>query len=156
MKGEVQGFWKHPCKLSISIFILLVIGSHALPVLQGLQGHKQTFWPIMSWSMYRNSYDGKRPIQVSIRRLIGITSKGQEFEINDTDSGLFYFGFVRLYLTPIINGDASAAQGLARRVNVGRKDPVVGLRLEGETYTLVNNGMIKKYDDTITYSINQD
>jgi hypothetical protein len=110
----------------------------------------------MAWGMYRYAHDGKQPIQASVRRLIGITSQGQEFEINAADSGLFDFGFERLYLGPIINGDASAAQALAQRVNRGRKDPVVGLRLEGEIYTLTNNGVVKKNYDNVTYSINQD
>ncbi|MGB7946913.1 MAG: DUF393 domain-containing protein [Candidatus Binatia bacterium] len=140
---DMRSFYRHPSKIFVSIFVLLVLGSHALPVLQELQGHRQTFWPIMAWGMYRYSHDGSRPIQVSIRRLIGTTPRGKEFEITWEDSGLFYHGFVRLYLRPMINGDASAAQGLADRVNIGRDDPVIALRLERESYTLTPDGVVK-------------
>jgi hypothetical protein len=88
--------------------------------------------------------DGNRPIEVSIRRLIGTTARGEEFEITAEHSGLFHTGFVRLYLEPIIHGDASAVQSLAERVNVGRDDPVVALRLEGETHTLTSDGIVQK------------
>jgi predicted DCC family thiol-disulfide oxidoreductase YuxK len=71
-KGEVPGFWKYPCKISISIFILLVIGSHALPVLQELLGHRQTFWPIMAWGMYRYAHDGTRPIQAKVLLVVSM------------------------------------------------------------------------------------
>jgi predicted DCC family thiol-disulfide oxidoreductase YuxK len=153
IKDPVRGFWNYPSKIFISIFIVLVIGSHALPVLQELHGHRQTFWPIMAWGMYRYAHDATRPIEVSIRRLIGVTLQGKEFEITSDDSGLFYFGFVRLYLGPIVNGDASAAQGLASRVNVGRDDPVIAMRLEGDTYTLTQDGVVKKPNAILYFRI---
>jgi predicted DCC family thiol-disulfide oxidoreductase YuxK len=140
----MRPFYRHPSKMVISIFVLLVVGGHALPVLQELKGHRQTLWPIMAWGMYRYSHDGNRPIEVSIRRLIGTTARGEEFEITAEHSGLFHTGFVRLYLEPIIHGDASAVQSLAERVNVGRDDPVVALRLEGETHTLTSDGIVQK------------
>ena len=140
----MRPFYRHPSKIFVSIFVLLVLGGHALPVLQELQGHRQTLWPIMAWGMYRYAHDGTRPIQVSVRRLIGITARGEEFEITAEHSGLFNTGFVRLYLGPITHGDASAAQGLADRVNIGRDDPVVALRLEGETHTLTPDGVVQK------------
>jgi hypothetical protein len=140
----MRPFYRHPSKMFVSIFVLLLLGGHALPVLQELQGHRQTLWPIMAWGMYRYAHDGTRPIQVSVRRLIGITARGKEFEITADHSGLFHTGFVRLYLGPIIHGDVSAAQGLADRVNIGRDDPVVALRLEGETHTLTPDGVVQK------------
>jgi hypothetical protein len=159
-------------KLFISLVILTVIGLHALPVLQGLLGRKQTFWPVMSWSMYRNSYSSERPVRTTIRRTVAITSAGQEFDIEseftkprrsffnvfpgrieaDTDSlGLGYFAFARFYLRPMWAGDGSAARELAERLNRGREDPIIELRLESETYTVINGGIVKEFNPVLAY-----
>ena len=139
-------------KLIISIGILVVVGLHAVPLVQRLQGKRQTFWPIMAWGMYRNSR-GSGPIQASIRRIIGITSTGEEWEVGPWDAGLSYFAFGRLYLTPMWKGDAFAAQRLADRLDRHRHDGIVEFRLEGETYTLTNSGVIKEDNPVIFYQV---
>src|SRR2546430_1319305 len=102
-------------KLYISIFILLIIGLHALPVLQELRGKRQTFWPIMAWGMYRHSYDSKRPVQASLRHITAITAGGETLQIGAPESGLGYHGFLRFYLGPMSTGDSLAADRLADR-----------------------------------------
>jgi hypothetical protein len=161
-------------KQCISVLILLVIGLHALPVLQGLLGKKQTFWPIMSWSMYRGSHSSQRPVQTAIRRTFAVTSAGHEFDIesefakprrslfnlfpgrieDDTDAlGLGYFAYARFYLRPMWEGDAHAAQGFAERLNRGREDPIVELRLESETHKVTNSGIIKELNPALVYRV---
>jgi hypothetical protein len=161
-------------KLFISTLILLVIGFHALPVLQGFRGKKQTFWPFMSWSMYRGSYSSKEPIRSMIQRTTGITSAGQELDIesmfspstspffnlfrgrniDDTNvSGLGYFALTKLYLTPMWEGDFSAARELADLLNRGRDTPIVEFRLESQTYTVTDAGMHIELSPVFTYRI---
>jgi hypothetical protein len=139
-------------KLFISIFIILVIGLHALPVLQRLQGESQTVWPVMAWGMYRNSRN-PGPIQTRQTRLIGTTSTGNEFEIDSEFSGLSFNALTRLYLRPMREGDDSAARQLADRLNRHREDPFVAFRMENETYTVTDSGIVKEHKPATIYRV---
>jgi hypothetical protein len=55
------------------------------------------------------------------------------------------------YLVPIANGDLSPAPELIDRLNRHRDDPVVQLRLEGETYMVSDTGIVKTDDPVVTY-----
>jgi hypothetical protein len=55
------------------------------------------------------------------------------------------------YLVPIAKGDLSSAPELIDRLNRHRNDPVVELRLEGETYTVTDTGIVRTDDPVITY-----
>jgi hypothetical protein len=161
-------------KLFISILILLVIGLHSLPILQGLLGKKQTFWPFMSWTMYRGSYSGEQPVQTVIRRTIAITAMGQEVDVesafvkqsqsffnlfpwghvDDSETlGLRYFSFARFYLKPMWRGDFSTAISLADRMNRNRDVPIVEFRLENDIYTVSDRGIIEEFKPFISYRI---
>lgn len=161
-------------KVFISILILLVIGLHGLPVLQGFVGKRQTFWPFMSWSMYRGSYSSKEPIRSMVRRTIGITSAAQELEIeslfsqpyspffnlfrwphidNVNSSGLGYYALTKLYLTPMWEGDFSAARELADLLNRRRETPIVEFHLESQIFTVTDVGIIKELNSVFTYRI---
>ena len=52
-------------KTRISLFILLIIGLHAVPVVF-YQGERQTRWPFLAWAMYSQSYPAG-PITVAKR-----------------------------------------------------------------------------------------
>jgi hypothetical protein len=153
-------------KLFISILILLVIGLHSFPVLQGLLGKKQTFWPFMSWSMYRASFSSEEPVRSVIRRIIAITATGKEIDVesafikpkksffnlfptSDIDDsaalGLRYFSFERFYIKPIWQGDFSAVLSLGDRLNRIQEVPIVEFRLEKEIHTISDRGIIKEF-----------
>jgi hypothetical protein len=147
--------WKlhmHQSKLVISLFILLVIGLHALPVLQRLQGERQTLWPFMAWGMYRTSR-APGPIRTTLRRVIAVTSTGQRSLVTPGLLGLSSYAFERMYLNAMVEGDPAAAQQLASRLNAMREDLYVELRLESETYSLTELGVVR--DDTValTYPV---
>jgi hypothetical protein len=140
-------------KLYISIAILLIIGLHALPVLQELRGHRQTFWPIMAWGMYRRAHDPKQPIQASRHRIMATTAGGSAVEIGPAEAGLGYFAFHRFYLGAMSTGDADAARRLADRLSPHRQDPIIELRVESETYRLSGSGLVKGHDVVATYPV---
>ena len=47
----------------ISLFILLILGLHAIPVLW-YQGERQTRWPFLAWAMYARSFPPGPPVLV--------------------------------------------------------------------------------------------
>ena len=63
-------------KAWISLFIVLVIGLHAVPVIS-FQGNRQTRWPILAWAMYAKSIP-PGPIEMMKRRIVGFTAGGRQ------------------------------------------------------------------------------
>ena len=49
----------------------------------------------------------------------------------------------RLYIQPMMQGDSSAARQLAGLLNRERRDSIVEIRLETETYTATDSGIVK-------------
>jgi hypothetical protein len=132
----------------ISLFILLVIALHAVPVVSA--GLRKRIWPFMEWGMYKDSRP-PGPIQTVKKRIIGVTLTGQQETVTPKFLGSSRFGLHGLYERPMWRGDSSAAQNLFRRLNAGRKDPFVVLRLESETYTLTDTGVARERNPAITY-----
>ncbi len=132
----------------ISILILLVIGLHAAPVLY--RSERGTLWPFMQWSMYKNSRRAG-PIEASQRRIIAITAKGQRETVTPHLLGLSITVLDQRYLRPMGTGDLSPAPRLIERLNRNREDPVVELRLEGETYTVTDTGIARRANPVVTY-----
>jgi hypothetical protein len=139
-------------KLFISISIFFIIGVHVLPVIQKTQNKRQTFWPIMAWGMYKNSRNAG-PIRTVVTRIIGVTSQGKEEPVDAKLVGLSSFALGRLYLDSMRAGDSSAALRLADRLNLHRQDLFIEFRLESETYTITDNGIVKNYNPVITYRV---
>jgi hypothetical protein len=135
-------------KTLISIVILLVIGLHAVPVLY--RSERGTLWPFMQWAMYKNSRKAG-PIDARQRRILAITAQGQRDTVTPRLLGLSITVLKQRYLVPIANGDLSPAPDLIDRLNRHRDDPVVELRLEGETYTVTDTGIVKTDDPVVTY-----
>jgi hypothetical protein len=123
----------------VSLFVLLVIGLHALPVIS-FQGARQTRWPFLAWTMYARSYPAG-PVQAKKRRLIGTTRSGAELVVNAEVVGLSGPAFGTTYIAPIYAGDTTVARELMSRVNRGRRDSLVTLRTAGEVYTVSGNGL---------------
>jgi len=126
-------------KLVISLFILVVLGLHAVPVLS-YQGVRQTRWPFLVWAMYARSYP-PGPIVVTVRKIYGTTAAGRPLDINPKLAGLSGPAFRDAYGLPLDNGDTTAVRGLLDRLNRGRRDPVVALRVETTQYRLADPGV---------------
>jgi hypothetical protein len=141
-------------KAVISILIILIIGLHALPIIQRLQGERQTLWPVMAWGMYKKSRN-PGPIRMVIRHITGVTSMSEKKSVDASLIGLSSYAAQRLYLNSIWAGDSSAAQNLADRLNSGRGDPFVEFRLESETRTLTEAGIATEYNPVIIYRVDR-
>lgn len=131
-----------------SIVILLVIGLHAVPVLY--RSERGRLWPFMQWAMYKNSRK-PGPIDVHQRRILAITSKGATDTVTPHLLGLSMTVLKQRYLGPLGAGDLSPAPELIERLNRNREDPVVELRIEGETYTVTDTGIARTDDPVVTY-----
>jgi hypothetical protein len=137
-------------KTRISLVILLVIGLHAVPVLF-YQGEHQTRWPFLAWSMYARSYP-PGPITVAQRRLIATFASGKEAKVTAQLVGLPTPAFIGTYIAPLWKAsDSTPAYELIRLLNRERNDPVVRLRLEGESQTLVDTGVVREMLPAVTY-----
>ncbi|MGH7579149.1 MAG: hypothetical protein ACREM9_03190 [Gemmatimonadales bacterium] len=135
-------------KTVVSIAIALVIGLHAAPVLWWSE--RGTLWPFMRWTMYMNSRK-PGPIDVHQRRILALTASGAADTVTPRLVGLSITVLKQRYLGPIGTGDLSAAAELVERLNRGRRDPVVEIRLTGETYTVTDTGIARSEDPPVTY-----
>jgi hypothetical protein len=135
-------------KTLVSMVILLVIGLQAVPVLY--RSERGTLWPFMQWAMYKNSRK-PGPIDTRLRRLVAITATGRSDTVTPRLLGLSITVLKQRYLAPIAKGDLSSAPELIDRLNRHRDDPVVELRLEGETYTVTDTGIVRTDDPVVTY-----
>lgn len=122
-------------KLAISLGIVLIIGLHAVPVLF-YKGHSQTGWPILAWAMYARA-QAPGPVQTTLRHIVGVTRQGKHERLDGRFLGLSPTAVRKFYLQPMWAGDSTAAGKLFQRVNRGRQDPIVELRVEGQKYTLI-------------------
>jgi hypothetical protein len=126
-------------KTRISLFLLLVLGLHALPVLS-YQGARQTRWPILTWAMYARSYPAG-PIEIVTRELIMVPRSGPSRAISQYDVGLTWPAFNNNYLAPLSRGDSAAARWLIDRLNTTGPDSVAELRLQTIRHRLVEPGV---------------
>lgn len=136
-------------KLWISLLILLAIGLHAVPVVF-YQGQRQTRWPFLAWAMYAKSLP-PGPIETKQRRLVGVTLNGDEETVTAPLVGVSRSTFGRTYIQPMWAGDSTAALALITRLNREREDPFVAVRLEGETYTVTDTGVVKEPFPPVIY-----
>jgi hypothetical protein len=137
-------------KTLISIAILLIIGLHAVPILY--RARKKTLWPILEWTMYNDSRP-PGPIQATKKRVTGITVKGEREAVTPDLVGLSVTTLGQLYFRPMWAGDSSAARRLIDRLNRWRTEPFVELRLEGETYTVTDAGVLQEESPVVTYHL---
>ncbi len=135
-------------KTLVSIVILLVIGLHAVPVLY--RRERGTLWPFMQWAMYKNSLEAG-PIDAHQRRILAITADGRSDTVTPYLLGLSITVLKQRYLVPLARGDLSPAPELIARLNRHRSDPVVELRVEGESYTVTDTGIARTDDPVVRY-----
>jgi len=127
-------------RIWISVFILLVLGLHALPIIS-YEGHRQTRWPFMAWAMYAKAHP-PGPIQTRDRFLHGITAEGRLVNVTPWEIGMSKPAFRNRYVNAIHRGDTSAALALMTLLNSERKDPIVELRTVETLYTLADTGVL--------------
>lgn len=127
-------------KTRISLFILLILGLHAIPVLW-YQGERQTRWPFLAWAMYARSFP-PGPIDMTTRRLVATFASGKEEQVTAQLVGLPSPAFQKAYVTSVWKGDSAPAYELIQRLNRRGIDPIVQLRFEGESYTVVDSGVV--------------
>jgi hypothetical protein len=139
-------------KVWISLFILLAVGLHALPVLS-YQGNRQTRWPIMAWAMYAKPIP-PGPIQMRKRRIFALTSGGKRELVTPALAGVNKGALTMTYLQPMWLGDSARAHHLLHRLNRERADSFVELRIEGEQYTLVGDSVVTEEFPVVTYRVN--
>jgi hypothetical protein len=138
-------------KTLISVFILVIVGLHAVPVLLA-RGRDQVLWPFLVWSMYKNSRP-PGPIKGWKTHVIATTARGDSQRVNPELVGLSGSATAELYLQPWIKGDSSAAGRLLLRLNRDRQDPFVQLRLARETYVVSDTGLIRDDPPVLTYRL---
>jgi hypothetical protein len=134
----------------VSLFLLLVLGLHAVPVLF-YQGTRQTRWPFLAWAMYAQSYP-PGPIEAFTRQLFAISRHGTRRAINYKDVGLSSPGFSSGYLAPFGRGVTAAGRWLVDRLNRVGPDSVAELRLETLRYRLVDSGVALDTLPPVVYS----
>jgi hypothetical protein len=137
-------------KIWISILIIVAVGVHTVPVLY--RPMQKRLWPILDWGMYKESRPAG-PIQANKLRVIGITLKGESQPITPYLVGSSGLALRGLYTKPMWDGDSSAARRLVRRLNRGRADPFVELRLESEKYLVTDTGVVKQENPVISYRV---
>jgi hypothetical protein len=136
-------------KTFISIAIVLAIGLHAAPVV--LSHERGTLWPFMRWAMYKGSRD-PGPIFTHQRRILAVTTSGAVDTVTPHHLGLSITVLTLRYLGPMGRGDSTAAAELMDRLNDDRAtDPVVELRVTGETYTVTDTGIARSDLSPLTY-----
>ncbi len=138
-------------KRVISVLIILAVGLHALPVILR-QGQNQTLWPFLGWAMYKDSR-APGPVQAEKRRIVAVTRGGATEEVNWALTGMPLPAIGRTFVAPLMRHDSAAARQLMDRLNAGRSDPVVELRLEIERYTIVDTGLAREQQPPLTYRL---
>ncbi len=135
-------------KTVASIVILVVLGLHLAPVLH--RGERGTLWPFMRWSMYKNSR-GPGPVEAHQRRIVAVTASGARDTVTPYLLGLSITVLDQRYTRPLAVGDSSAVPSLIERLNRGRQDPVVEVRLESETHIVTDTGIVRTENPVRVY-----
>ena len=139
-------------RVRISIFILLVLLLHAVPVLD-YKGHRQTTWPILTWAMYAKSHK-PGPIETTKRRATVSTSSGDSQLVTSRVIGLNTPALNHLFIVPMWRGDSSAAKKFLGRLNRHRDDPFVAIRIDGTKYKLVDGAVLTEPLRPVRYNMN--
>lgn len=131
----------------ISGSVLLVLALHVVPMLYP----REPFWPIMQWSMYKDSKP-PGPIQTTVRKVFAATSSGKTEAITPDYTGLSIFVLERDYFRPMATGDRDAAARLLAKLNSQRKEDLFReLRLERARYTVTDSGIVRMSQPVIVY-----
>ena len=142
----------HRRKTLTSVVILLVIGLHAVPVLHS--GERGTLWPFMVWAMYKHSRPAG-PVAVNQRHILAVTAAGARDTVTPHRLGLSITVLDQRFHRPLMGGDTTVVPRLFERLNQGRTDPYVELRLVSETYTVTDTGLARQDNPVVTYRLSE-
>ena len=135
-------------KILASVVIVLVLGLHAVPVIHS--GERDTLWPFMVWAMYKHSRPAG-PVEVNQRHILALTASGARDTVTPHLLGVSITVLDQRYHRPLMGGDTSVVPRLFERLNRGRADPYVELRLVSETYTVTDTGLARRENPVVTY-----
>jgi hypothetical protein len=138
-------------KLWVSILIVLALGLHAVPVIMR-RGTRQVTWPFLVWAMYKESR-GPGPITADKRRIVGVTASGTRRKLEADITGLPSPALGRDFVRPMMDGDSVAARRLFQRINAGRHDPFVELRVEINRYSISDTGLVRIDPPVMAYRL---
>lgn len=138
-------------KLWVSVLIVLALGLHAVPAILR-SGTRQVTWPFLVWGMYKESRP-PGPITADRRRIIAVTASGSRKELEADLTGLSTPALGRDFVLPMMQGDSVAARRLFHRINTGRSDPFVELRVEVERYTIDDTGLVRNDNPIMAYRL---
>jgi hypothetical protein len=138
-------------KPAISTLIAVILALHFVPVVF-YEGRRQTLWPFLTWTMYKNSRP-PGPIEARKTRVIGVTRQSREEEVTARLAGLPAPTLVDLYTGPMRQGDSAAARRLFSRLNARRVDSLVQLRVEVENFRLTDTGVVSRRAPDISYHL---
>jgi hypothetical protein len=131
-----------------SIVILLVLGLHLIPIVS--RAERDTVWPFMIWAMYKHSRPAG-PVEVNQRHLLAVTASGARDTVTPELLGLSITILDQRFHRPLMGGDTTVVPALFERLNQGRSDPYVELRLVSETYTVTDTGLARRRNPVVTY-----
>jgi hypothetical protein len=135
-------------KTLTSIVILLVLGLHLIPIVS--RAERDTVWPFMIWAMYKHSRPAG-PVEVNQRHLLAVTASGARDTVTPELLGLSITILDQRFHRPLMGGDTTVVPALFERLNQGRSDPYVELRLVSETYTVTDTGLARRRNPVVTY-----
>lgn len=135
-------------KALASAVIVLVIGLHAVPVIHPAE--RGTLWPFMVWAMYKHSRPAG-PVEVNQRHILAVTASGARDTVTPHLLGLSVTVLDQRFHRPLMGGDTTVVPELFERLNRGRSDRYVELRLVSETYTVTDTGLARRENPMVTW-----
>ena len=131
-----------------SAVIILIIGLHAVPVIWAAQ--RDALWPFMVWAMYKNARPSG-PVVVNQRHILARSASGEQDTVTPHLLGLSITVLDQRFHRPLMGGDTTVVPLLFERLNRGRTDPYVELRLVSRTYTVTDTGLAQRENPVTTY-----
>jgi hypothetical protein len=139
-------------KTLASIVILVVLGLHLVPLVYAAE--RDTIWPFMIWAMYKHSRPAG-PVEVNQRHIVAVTASGAQDTVTPELLGLSITILDQRFHRPLMSGDTTAAPRLFERLNRGRSDPYVELRLVSETYTVTDTGLARRENPAVIWRLSE-
>jgi hypothetical protein len=135
-------------KALASIAIVAVLGLHVVPVIWAAQ--RDALWPFMVWAMYKNARPSG-PVVVNQRHILAVTASGQRDTVTPHLLGLSVTVLDQRFHRPLMGGDTTVVPLLFERLNRGRTEPYVELRLVSQTYTVTDTGLARRENPVVTF-----
>lgn len=111
-------------------------------------------WPFLTWAMYKNSRPAG-PIQARRTQVLALTAGGRTERVSSGFAGLPLPALREMYIEGLRRQDSALAQELMRRLNLGRADPVVEIRVIGQTYSLTPDGVVVRDNPVLSFRLDR-